>query len=136
MLGCGHETTIHDICFVFSDSCHLGHIQYTRAVAPFSFLTNHGLVLLCIADDPRTRIRDMATSVGITERAAQRIVADLIDAGYVARVREGRRNVYTVNRELRFALPSQRDIDLNVLLGVLVPTGASDERRELLVEPA
>ncbi len=100
---------------------------------PFSFLTNHGLVLLCIAHDPRVRIRDMAQSVGITERAAQRIVSDLIEAGYVARVREGRRNVYTVKRELRFALPTQRDIDLNSLLAVLVPADTTDERRELIV---
>ena len=125
--------TIHDIEFLLWNSCHSGHIEYTTGVPPFSFLTNHGLVLLCIAHDPRTRIRDMAASVGITERAAQRIVSDLIEAGYVARVREGRRNVYTVERELRFAMPTQRDIDLNALLGVLVPADTTDERRELIV---
>lgn len=101
---------------------------------PFSFLTNHGLVMLCIAHDPRARIRDIAASVGITERAAQRIVADLIEAGYVARSREGRRNVYTVNRDLRLALPTQRDVDLNALLAVLVPSDTSSERRELIAD--
>jgi hypothetical protein len=105
-------------------------------MAPFSFLTNHGLTLLCIAHDPRARIRDIAASVEITERAAQRIVADLVDAGYVARTREGRRNVYVVNGELRLALPSQRDVDLGSLLGVLVPADTTTERRELIAEPA
>lgn len=105
-------------------------------MAAFSFLTNHGLTLLCIAHDPHARIRDIAASVEITERAAQRIVGDLVEAGYVERAREGRRNVYTVNRGLRVALPSQRDVDLNALLGVLVPTGASSVRRGLLTEQA
>lgn len=104
-------------------------------VPPFSFLTNHGLVMLCIAHDPRVRIRDIAASVEITERAAQRIVADLIEAGYVARSREGRRNVYAVNRDLRLALPTQREVDLNALLAVLVPSDTSSERRELIADP-
>jgi predicted transcriptional regulator len=105
-------------------------------VPPFSFLTNHGLALLCIAHDPRTRIRDIAASIGITERAAQRIVADLVEAGYVHRAREGRRNVYAVDRDLRVTLPSQRDVDLNSLLGVLAPPDAVSERRELVAHPA
>lgn len=99
---------------------------------PFSFLTNHGLALLCVAQDPRARIRDIAGSIGITERAAQRIVADLIETGYIDRAREGRRNVYTVNRDLRLALPSQRDVDLNALLDVLVPDDTSRARLELI----
>jgi DNA-binding MarR family transcriptional regulator len=60
--------------------------------APFRFLSNHGMVLLSIAHDPRARMRDIAAVVGITERAAQRIVADLIAAEYVSRERHGRRN--------------------------------------------
>jgi DNA-binding MarR family transcriptional regulator len=103
-------------------------------VAAFSFLTNHGLALLCIAHDPRARLRDIAASVGTTERTAQRIVGELIAAGYVERTREGRRNVYTVNRTLRLALPRQRDVDLNALLGVLVPSDTGSERRELIAE--
>jgi hypothetical protein len=98
-------------------------------MAPFAFLTNHGLVLLCIAHDPRARIRDIAATVDITERAAQRIVADLVAAGYVHRQRHGRRNQYTIRTDLSLALPNQRDIDLGSLLNVLVPTGTSDERR-------
>ena len=99
-------------------------------VAPFSFLSNHGLVLLCIAHDPRSRMRDVAAAVDITERAAQRIVAELIEYGYVTRTREGRRNRYTVRADLPVALPTRRDVDLGSLLNVLVPVGSSDERRE------
>jgi hypothetical protein len=90
-------------------------------MARFSFLTNHALALLCIADDPRVRMRDIATTVHITERAAQRIVADLIEAGYIERARDGRRNVYTVRTDLPVKLPSKRDVDLGSLLQVFVP---------------
>jgi DNA-binding IclR family transcriptional regulator len=96
----------------------------------FAFLTNHGLVLLCIAEDPRVRMREIAATVRITERASQRIVADLIDAGYVDRARDGRRNRYTVRLNLPITLPSQRDIDLNSLLSVLLPTSSSYARRD------
>jgi hypothetical protein len=98
-------------------------------MAPFSFLSNHGLVLLCIAHDPRARMRDIATAVDLTERAAQRIVAELITYGYVTRTREGRRNRYTVRGDLQLALPTPRDVDLGSLLKVLVPAGSSNERR-------
>ena len=97
---------------------------------PFSFLTNHGAVLLCIADDPQARMRDIAATVDITERAAQRIVADLIDQGYIDRARAGRRNTYTVRTDLPVALPMQRDIDLRSLLSVLLPTSSSSQRRD------
>jgi hypothetical protein len=96
---------------------------------PFGFLTNHGLALLCIADDPDIRMRDIAADVQITERAAQRIVADLINAGYLDRKRIGRRNRYAVQAGLPISLPAQRDVDLNSLLNVLLPTGSSDERK-------
>jgi DNA-binding MarR family transcriptional regulator len=100
---------------------------------PFAFLTNHGLTLLCIAEDPRARMRDIAAAVGITERAAQRIVADLVGAGYVTRAREGRRNSYEVRTDLTVALPAQRDVDLGSLLHVLLPREASDDRRDRMV---
>jgi predicted transcriptional regulator len=96
---------------------------------PFSFLSNHGLALLCIADDPRSRMRDIAGSLDITERAAQRIVADLVEAGYVDRERDGRRNNYTVQRDLRIALPLERDVEIGSLLSVLVPGDSTPERR-------
>ena len=65
-----------------------------------SFLTNHGHVLVCVARDPHMRLRDIAGCVGITERAAHRIVCELESAGYLTRRRDGRRNVYEVHREL------------------------------------
>jgi predicted ArsR family transcriptional regulator len=99
-------------------------------VGPFAFLTNHGSVLLCIAEDSRVRMRDIAATVQITERAAQRIVADLIDSGYVERSRDGRRNLYTVRRDLPIELPQRRDIDLNALLSVLLPATSSEARRD------
>ena len=101
-----------------------------RPVAPFSFLSNHGLVLLCIANDPRARMRDVAAAVDITERATQRIVAELIDHGYLTRTREGRRNRYTVRTDLALTLPTRREIAIGSLLNVLVPAGSIDERRE------
>ena len=87
------------------------------AVPPeFSFLTNHGKALLLIATDPRSRLRDIAAGLGITERATQRIVADLAAAGYVDRVREGRRNIYEVRTDMPLGLPLQRDVDIGALL--------------------
>jgi predicted ArsR family transcriptional regulator len=69
----------------------------------WTFLTNHAHVLVSLADDPQLRIRDLAERVGITERAIQRIIADLEEGGYLTHEREGRRNVYRVraNRPLR-----------------------------------
>jgi DNA-binding MarR family transcriptional regulator len=75
-------------------------------------------------------MRDIAANVEITERSAQRLVADLIEAGYVERARHGRRNAYTVRRHLPISLPSQRDVELNSLLSVLLPV-ASDGLRVL-----
>ena len=102
------------------------------SVRPFGFLTNHGLVLLCIAHDPEARMRFIAADVGITERAAQRIVADLIEAGYLDRTRVGRRNRYTIQADLPVVLPARRDIDLHSLLNVLLPVGSSSERQGAL----
>ncbi|HTW12779.1 MAG TPA: MarR family transcriptional regulator [Solirubrobacteraceae bacterium] len=99
---------------------------------PFGFLTNHGLALLCIADDPAIRMRDLAVHIDITERAAQRIVADLVRAGYVERERVGRRNVYQVRSNLSVSLPTRRDIDLNTLLNLLLPRNSSVERRKAM----
>ncbi len=65
----------------------------------WQFVTNHTQVLLCIARDPEIRLRDIADEVGITLGSAQRIMADLVDAGYVKRERHGRRNRYVINRD-------------------------------------
>jgi DNA-binding MarR family transcriptional regulator len=65
----------------------------------WQFVTNHTQVLLCIARDPEIRLRDIADDVGVTLGSAQRIMADLVEAGYVKRERHGRRNRYVINRE-------------------------------------
>jgi len=85
----------------------------------FAFLTNHGKTLLLIAHDPRIRMRDIAGLLNITERATQRIVAELDKAGYLEREREGRRNLYTVRTHLPLGLPIQRDTDIRSLLAIL-----------------
>lgn len=88
-------------------------------MADWTFLTNHAHVLLCVARDPGIRHRDVADRVGITERAAQRIVADLVDAGYLERTREGRRNRYQLNRELPLRHPLERSHHIGEILAVL-----------------
>ncbi|MCC7366029.1 MAG: winged helix-turn-helix domain-containing protein [Dehalococcoidia bacterium] len=82
----------------------------------WTFLTNHSHVLLCIADDPGIRLRDVASRVGITERATQRIVADLVDSGYISRARIGRRNQYAVNTDLPFRHPVEQNARIGSLL--------------------
>ena len=94
--------------------------QSTQRTAPdFAFLTNHGKTLLVIASDPEIRIRDIAAMLEITERATQRIVAELAEAGYIDRQRRGRRNLYNVKANMPVGLPTQRDIDIEALLTVL-----------------
>ena len=91
-----------------------------RTAPDFAFLTNHGKALLLIAHDPRIRIRDAADLLDITERATQRIVADLAKAGYIERERDGRRNRYTVRTDAPLGLPIQPDVDIGSLLAVLL----------------
>lgn len=86
---------------------------------PWRFVTNHTQVLLCIARDQDVRLRDLAQTVGITERAAQRIVSDLIEAGFVERERVGRRNRYLVNRHRQMRHPSQDGHEIGELLELL-----------------
>lgn len=88
-------------------------------MAEWTFFTNHAHVLLCIARDPSIRIRDVAGQVGVTERAAQRIVAELTDAGYLDRSREGRRNHYRVNVELPLRHPVEQPHYVGEILAVL-----------------
>jgi predicted HTH transcriptional regulator len=97
----------------------------TRPAGTWTFLTNHAHVLLCVARDPHCRARDIAEQVGITERAAQRILSDLIDDGYVVRTKLGRRNHYTVNSGGPLRHPVLRDLSIGPLLEVLAPTSAS-----------
>jgi uncharacterized membrane protein len=97
----------------------------SRSAPEFSFLTNHANTLLLIAHDPRIRIRDIARLLDITERRTQQIVADLAEAGYIERERDGRRNLYTVSTHLPLGLPTQRDTDIGALLAILpTPSGS------------
>jgi len=86
------------------------------------FLTNHAHVLLTIARDQQITLREVAVRVGITERATQKIVADLEAAGYLTRTRHGRRNSYTVVTGRPFRHPLTAGHDLDELLAVLVPS--------------
>jgi predicted ArsR family transcriptional regulator len=92
---------------------------------PFKFLTNHALALLCIAEEPEMRIRDIAHDLEITERAAQRIIGDLVQSGYVERDRIGRRNRYALAEHMPVSLPVQRVATLGSLLGALSGTESS-----------
>lgn len=92
-------------------------------MAGWTFMTNHAHVLLCVARDPGIRHRDLAERVGITERAAQRIVADLVDAGYLERARTGRRNEYQIHPELPLRHPLERGHRIGEILTTLVPAG-------------
>ena len=87
----------------------------------WSFLTNHAQVLLCIAQDPGIRLREIGETIGITERAAHRIVSDLADAGFIARERHGRRNHYTIESGLPVPDPLARTRNIGELLDVLSP---------------
>jgi DNA-binding MarR family transcriptional regulator len=88
---------------------------------PWRFLSNHTQVLLAIAHEPDARMRDVADTVGITERAAQRIVADLVETGYLARERVGRRNQYRINREAKMRHEAQLEQEIGPLLDLLSP---------------
>jgi DNA-binding IclR family transcriptional regulator len=85
----------------------------------WTFLSNHGQVLLCIARDPDIRLREIGERVGITERAAHRIVGELVDAGYLVRKRNGRRNSYTITTHRSLPDPLARDRKIGDLLRVL-----------------
>lgn len=85
----------------------------------WTFLTNHAHVLLCIAADPTIRIREVAALVGITERAAQRIVAELEAEGYITHQRVGRRNHYEVHGEQPLRHPLEHHMGISALLHAL-----------------
>jgi len=87
----------------------------------WAFLSTHGQVLLCIAEDPGVRLRDIGEQVGITERAVHRIVGELAEGGYLSRERRGRRNHYTIASHLPLPEPLGRERSVGDLLGVLTP---------------
>ena len=94
------------------------------------FLTNHGLVLSHISRNPRITARDLADVVGITERATRKMIADLLDTGYITKKREGRRNRYRVNPDVVLRHPSHGETAVGDLLEAL-----GWKRRRKTVEP-
>ena len=92
--------------------------------ANWSFLTSHARVLLRIARDPGVRLRDIAASVGLTERSAHGLVTDLAEAGYVIKQRDGRRNRYQVQVHLPLPEPTSRERTVGEVLALLAGAGA------------
>jgi hypothetical protein len=94
-------------------------------VTNWSFLTNHGRILLCVAHDPGVRLRDIAASLNITERSAFGILADLAEAGYVVKEKDGRRNRYHIQAHLPLPEPVGRESTVGEVLALLADTDAT-----------
>ncbi|RMD74416.1 MAG: ArsR family transcriptional regulator [Lentisphaerae bacterium] len=91
--------------------------------AQWTFLSNHAHVLLCIAQSADIRLRDLADKVGITERAVHRIVTDLLEAGYIDVIREGRCNLYRVHPEKHLRHPIEAHCRVSDLIGMIESSG-------------
>ena len=89
-------------------------------MSTWTFITNHARVMIVITQDPTVRLRDIASMLDITERAAQRIVTELVDDGYLSRTREGRRNSYTVNAEKPLRIPQAADMQIGDFISALL----------------
>jgi predicted ArsR family transcriptional regulator len=89
-------------------------------VEHWNFLSNHGRVLLCLARDPRVRLREVAAALGITERSAHAIVADLAAAGYVVKHKHGRRNRYHIQAHLPLPEPASPESAIGDVLALLL----------------
>ena len=98
-------------------------------MANWSFLTNHARVMLCIAHDPDARVRDIASTLGITERSAYGIVTDLVDAEYVVKERDGRRNRYKVQHHLPLREATNRERTVGEMLDLLGKTNGRKRSR-------
>ena len=94
-------------------------------MANWSFLTSHARVLMCIAHDPGARLRDIAASLGITERSAYGIVTELAEAGYVVKQKDGRRNRYQIQAHLPLPEPTSRERTVGEVLALLAGTDAT-----------
>ncbi len=95
------------------------------AAPTWSFLTSHARVLLCIAHDPGVRLREIAARVGITERSAYGIVTELVEAGYVVKHKDGRRNRYQIQTHLPLPEPTSRERTVGEVLALLAGPGAA-----------
>jgi hypothetical protein len=99
-------------------------------VERWSFLTNHARVLLCIAHDPGARLRDIAASLGITERSVYGIVTDLTAAGYVVKHRHGRRSLYQIQAHLPLPEPASHEPAIGEVLALLMGSRARQQPSE------
>jgi hypothetical protein len=99
-------------------------------VESWSFLTNHARVLLCIAHDPDARLRDIAASLGITERSVYGIVTDLTAAGYVVKHKDGRRNLYQIQAHLPLPEPASKEPAIGEVLALLIGSRARQQPNE------
>lgn len=97
-----------------------GMAGYQKDKKDWTFFTNHGHVLVCLARDPHVRLRDVAELVGITERAVQRIVSDLHEGGYIEIEKEGRRNHYNILGDQHFRHPIEDHCSVDMILGRIV----------------
>jgi hypothetical protein len=95
-------------------------------MAEWSFLTNHARVLVCIANDPGVRLRDIAAKVDITERSAFSIVTDLAEAGYVVKEKDGRRNRYRIQGHLPLPEGVGKERTIGEVLGLLLDTRTAE----------
>jgi hypothetical protein len=99
-------------------------------VESWNFLTNHARVLLCIAHDPDARLRDIAASLGITERSVYGIVTDLTAAGYVVKHKDGRRNLYQIQAHLPLPEPASKEPAIGEVLALLIGSRARQQPSE------
>jgi hypothetical protein len=97
-------------------------------VASSAFLTTHARVLLCVAHNPGVRLRDIAASLDITERSAFGIIADLVQAGYVVKEKDGRRNRYHIQAHLPLPEPTSQERTIGEVLALLTGTGPTETR--------
>jgi DNA-binding IscR family transcriptional regulator len=105
-------------------------------MARWSFLTNHGRTLLCIAQNPEVRLREIAVELGITERHAYAIVTDLADAGYLVKLREGRRNRYQIQSHLALPELPDREQAIGDVLEILTSRRAKSKSRHRALGPS
>ncbi|HEU5421388.1 MAG TPA: winged helix-turn-helix domain-containing protein [Streptosporangiaceae bacterium] len=102
----------------------------------WTFLTNHARALLCIAHDPGVRLRDIAASLGITERSAYGIVTDLTEAGYVVKEKDGRRNRYQIQAHLPLPEPASQERTVGEVLALLTGTRVAPGAEQPALRPA
>jgi hypothetical protein len=108
----------------------LEYLRYGVGMAKWSFLTNHAAAMVCIAHDPGVRLREMAAALEITERSAFAIVNELVEAGYVVKQKEGRRNRYRIQGHLPMRDSVARERTIGEILDLLVkasPTANADQ---------